>query len=309
MAGIDAGEVVDEVGAADQPEDEDQAEEGAEQTEPTEEESEAEGSETDESGGDPEEVVVTIGDEPEPEAAQEETPVIRDIRASQKQAVRALREAERKVRERDEEIARLKGGGKAEATEVGEKPTLKACDYDEDEFGKQLDAWHQRKLAADTEQRKREEADRAAKAAWQARLDAYGKAKAALKVKDYEDAEAEAQAVLSVTQQGVILTGAERPELLIYALGKNPKRLKELAALGDPVKFAFAVAKLEDQLKVTPRKTAPLPERTVRGSGATVGAVAISSKRLDELQKKAQESGDYTEYLRAKAQAREKQRA
>ncbi len=118
---------------------------------------------------------------------------------------------------------------------------------------------------------------------------------------DYEDAEAQALEALNVTQQGVILSGAERPELLVYALGKNPKKAKELSAIADPVKFAFAVAKLEMQLKVTPRnKTAPAPEVAVRGSMPAAAAAVISKEGLEKLRVKAQETGDYTAYLDAK---------
>ena len=47
----------------------------------------------------------------------------------------------------------------------------------------------------------------------------------------------------------------------MYALGKNPKKAKELGEITDPVKFAFAVAKLETQLTVTSRKQVPPPEK------------------------------------------------
>jgi hypothetical protein len=62
--------------------------------------------------------------------------------------------------------------------------------------------------------------------AWQAKLDGYGKAKAELRVKDFEDAEAVAQELFNVTQQGVMLQGADNPALVVYALGKNPKKAR-----------------------------------------------------------------------------------
>ena len=76
--------------------------------------------------------------------------------------------------------------------------------------------------------------------------------------------------------------------------GKNPVKAKELAAINDPVKFAFAIAKMETQLKVTNKKTAPTPEKTVRGTGGVSGTV---SNKLNELKAKAQASGDYTDYF------------
>ena len=145
-----------------------------------------------------------------------------------------------------------------------------------------------------------------AQTAWQAKLDTYGTQKSALKVRDFEDAEATAQEVLSVTQQGVILSGADNPAVVVYALGKNPKKAKELAAISDPVKFAFAVAKLETQLKVTPRKSAPLPESTVRGSARSSGA---ADSTLERLRVEADRTGDRTKVARHMREQRAKANA
>lgn len=94
---------------------------------------------------------------------------------------------------------------------------------------------------------------------------------------------------------------AKTSALLRYALGKNPKKAKELAAITDPVKFTFAIAKLEDKLKVAPRKTAPPPDTVVRSSVA--GSAAVDSA-LKRLQDQADKTGDRTKvaaYLRSKA--------
>ena len=130
-------------------------------------------------------------------------------------------------------------------------------------------------------------------------MEGYSKAKAELKVRDYEDAEAIAQEVFNVTQQGVILQGADNPALVIYALGKNPKKAADLAQINDPVKFAFAVAKLEKELKVTNRKAAPAPERVIQGSGRVSGAV---DSTLERLRAEAEKTGNYTKVLQYKRQ-------
>jgi hypothetical protein len=141
--------------------------------------------------------------------------------------------------------------------------------------------------------------------AWQARLDNYGKAKTELKVKDFEDAEDVSKEKLSVTQQGIILQGAENPALVIYALGKNPKKAAELGSITDPVKFSFAVAKLETQLKVSNRKSPPPPEGTVRGTGAVSGAVG---NQLERLRAEAEKTGDLSKVMAFKRQQREAQK-
>jgi hypothetical protein len=86
---------------------------------------------------------------------------------------------------------------------------------------------------------------------------------------------------------------------VIYALGKNPKKAAELAKLTDPVKFAFAVAKLEKELKVTNRRAAPAPERVVQGTGRVSGAV---DSTLERLREEAARTGNMTKVLQYKRQ-------
>jgi len=111
------------------------------------------------------------------------------------------------------------------------------------------------------------------------------------------------QEVLSVTQQGILLQGSDNSALLVYALGKNPKRAKELSEIKDPVKFAFAVSKLESQLKVT-KKTAPPPEKTPPSGGAR--STGGSDEVLENLRAKAERTGDYTQILAYKRQLQSK---
>jgi hypothetical protein len=110
-----------------------------------------------------------------------------------------------------------------------------------------------------------------------------------------------AQEVFSITQQGVLLQGADNPALVVYALGKNPAKAKELASITDPVKFAFAVAKLEKDLKVTNRRQAPAPERIVTGTGRSSGAV---DSTLERLREDAARTGNMTKVIAYKAQKR-----
>jgi hypothetical protein len=244
---------------------------------------------------DPDEVVVTIGDEPitsEDEEVARAPEWVRELRKSK-------READKEVRELREKLRSLSRPQQAEA--LGAKPTLEGCDYDADKFEAELTAWHNRRLAAEAKAAERQRAEQAAQVQWQATLDAYGKAKAELKVSDYEDAEALAMESLNQTQQGVILHGAKNPALIVYALGRNPKKAKELASISDPVKFAFAVADLQAQLKVQPRKAAPPPEERVRGSAP----VSLSSDaNLARLEAEADRTGDRSKVIAYRRQLR-----
>ena len=245
-------------------------------------------------------VVVTIGEEsPTSEEDESRAPEwVRELRKTN-------REKDRRIRAQEQELQKLRTAGQPAAIEVGAKPTLESSDYDEAKFEAELTAWHQRKQDQAAKEREIEAKREAGQKAWQATLDTYGKLKSELKVKDYEEVEAIAQDTFNVTQQGVILSGAENPAVVIYALGKNPKKAKELASIADPVKFAFAVAKLETQLKVTPRKAAPPPESTVRGSAPIAGTV---DSTLARLRADAEKTGDLSKVIQYKAQLRERER-
>lgn len=240
------------------------------------------------------EVVVSIGEEAPPAEEEQRAPEwVRELR-------KANREKERRIRELE---ARLQTTAQTENKPVslGPKPKLEEFDYDADRFEQALDAWHERKRQHDLETERVRQAEQTQQQAWQAKLDSYSKAKAELRVRDYEDAEAIAQEVFNVTQQGVILQGAENPALVIYALGKNPKKAAELAKNTDPVKFAFAVAKLEKELKVTNRRAAPAPERVIQGTGRVSGAV---DSTLERLREEAARTGNMTKVIQYKAQKR-----
>lgn len=249
-------------------------------------------------GGESDDVVVTIGEESpssEEEEAAKAPEWVRELRKNH-------RELQRKNRELEEQLKAKSGAETKPVTDPGKKPSLEACDYDADKYEQELAAWYERKRQADEQAAKAEAEVKAQNEAWQSKLTAYGKAKTELKVKDFEDAEMVAQEALDVTQQGIIIQGAENPALLIYALGKNPKKAKELASIKDPVKYAFAVAKLETQLKVTQRK-APPPEKTVQsGTGRVSGTV---DSTLERLRADAEKSGDYSKVIAYKRQKRQ----
>jgi hypothetical protein len=262
---------------AEEPEiDEDEAEEITAADEGDEPEAEAE----EEEG-----VVVTIGEEAPP--TEEEEPErapewVRDLR-------KQYREEKRRNKELQEKLAEVSGAPKA--AELGQKPTLEAADYDTERYEKELAAWYERKRKHDEVEAARQAEAETAEREWKQKLEGYQSAKAGLKVRDYDDAEEVVQDAFTVTQQGMILQGAENPALLVYALGKNPKRAKELASIKDPVKFAFAVARLETQLKVTKRKASSKPEPTISGTGRPSGSV---DSTLERLRSEAEKTGDYS---------------
>lgn len=248
--------------------------------------------------GDDDDVVVTIGEEaPPPEDDQKNAPEwVRELRKN-------YRELQREKRELEDRLKATSGAETKPATTLPKKPTLEACDYDAEKYEAELATWYEQKRAFDEQEAQAQAQAKAEQEAWQAKLQAYGKAKTELKVRDFDEAEHVAQEALNATQQGIILQGSENPALVIYALGKNPKKAKELASITDPVKYAFAVAKLETQLKVTQRK-APPPEKTLsHGTGRISGAV---DSTLERLREEAARTGDFTKVHQYRSAQRKK---
>ena len=236
-------------------------------------------------------VVVSIGEEAPPPEEQTQAPEwVRELRKTNRELQRQNRELQSKLQAAPPE---------AKPIVLGKKPSLEEHDYDAEKFEVALSDWFDRKRQSDEINARQEAEVQNQQKAWQSKLDGYGKAKAELKVKDYEEAEAVAQELFSVTQQGVVLQGADNPALVIYALGKNPKKAKELSDIKDPVKFAFAVAKLEKELKVTNRKPAPPPERVVTGTARSSGAV---DSQLERLREEAARTGNMTKVIAYKRQ-------
>ena len=257
-------------------------------------EAQAEGDQaTDQDDDDSDEVVVSIGEEAPP--PEEHTPApewVKELRKTNRELQRQNRELQARVQAAPPET---------KPVVIGNKPKLEDHDYDADKYEEALTNWFERKRQADDVNAKQEAEVMNQQKAWKAKLDGYGKAKAELRVKDFEDAEEVAQQVFSITQQGVMLQGADNPALVVYALGKNRKKAQELAAIKDPVKFAFAVAKLEKDLKVTNRRAAPPPERILSGTGRSSGAV---DSTLERLREDAARTGNMTKVIAYKAQKR-----
>lgn len=237
--------------------------------------------------GDEDEVIVSIGEEAPPPQEETRAPEwVRELRRSDREKTKRIRELEAKLN--------------AAATEnkpvaLGPKPTLEGCDYDEEAFERELAVWYDRKREADAAEAEAIKAQEAEAAEWQKKLEGYEKAKATLRVRDFEDAEATALETFNVMQQGIVLQGSENPALLVYAIGKNQAKAKELASITDPVKFAFAVAKLETQLKVTNRKAAVSPERTITSGGGRISGAMDST--LERLREEALKTGDLSKVM------------
>jgi hypothetical protein len=242
---------------------------------------------SDDEGEGDDDVVISIGEESPPQEEEQRAPEwVRELRKSNREKERKIRELEAKLNAAPIET---------KPVALGKKPTLEDCDYDSEEYERKLAGWYDQKREYDAAEADAQAQRDAEAKAWQDKLDSYAKARASLKVRDYEDAEAVALETFNVTQQGIVLQGSDNPALIIYALGKNTNKAKELASINDPVKFAFAVAKLETQLKVTNRKAAAAPERTITSGGGRISGSVDST--LDRLREEALKTGDMSKVM------------
>ena len=242
-----------------------------------------------------EDVVVSInGEAPDPETEDDDRAPdwVRDLR-------KEYRNEKRRAKELEQKIEQLERGTSPASQPLGSKPTLEAADYDTERYETELASWYENKRTHDDQQNVVQSQQKAVQKEWETKLESYHSSKAELKVKDYDFAEDVVQDNLSVMQQGMIVQGADNPALVVYALGKNPKKAKELASITDPVKFAFAVAKLETNLKVTKRKASSRPEKKISGTGRPSGSV---DNTLERLRTEAEKTGDYSKIFQYKKQ-------
>jgi hypothetical protein len=228
--------------------------------------------------GDEETLEVQFGDEAAPASGEQETPLIRHLRTQ-------LREANKRAADA------LKQAPAPAAIEVGEKPTIASCEYDEEAYERELQAWFDRKGQADKASTDAEEHKRKADEAWQGDLNRYGAAKAKLPAQAMQDAEDTVGSTLSDVQQKVIIHIADNPAAVMLGLSRYPAKLAEISKIENPLKLAAAVAKLEGTLKVTTRRKAPDPEEIVRGNASVAQG---KDKTLARLEKEADRTGDST---------------
>ena len=246
------------------------------------------------------EVIVSIGEDAPPPEEEKDPGLVKHLR-------KTLRETTRKAKELE---AKLQALTETKPAELGKRPELADpdIDYDEDKFLSKTEAWLERKRKVDDEKRAALEAEKAQEAEWRTKMEAYNngklKLKDELKLRDVDEAEENVREAFSVTQQGAILDGSDDPALLIHALGKDTKLLKELSEIKSISKFIFRVAKLEAKdLKVTKRNSPPPPERTVTSTGSVAGSI---DSTLAKLEAEAEKTGDRTKIVRYKAEMKAK---
>jgi DNA repair exonuclease SbcCD ATPase subunit len=237
-------------------------------------------------------VIVTIGEDAPPQEDTQAAPAwVRDLRKRERENVKRIKELEQRLSEKEQPVS----------VGLPVKPTLESCDYDTEEFESRITSWHDAKRQHEQIEAQQRQAQDEAQTAWQAKLNAYEAAKASLPARDVDDAEQAVREVFNEVQWSILVDGADNAALLIYALGKNPAKAKELAAVKSLSQFAFKAARIEAEVKVN-KRTAPKPETALRGTSP--GAVGSGDATLERLRDEALRTGDMTRLVAYKRQLR-----
>lgn len=267
----------------------------------------------------PEDDILELGEEPEQDATEtpddpEEETVIElegddETPEPESAPIRQLRE---QLKEEKRKRAELEQRTAPKPVELGPKPSLELCDYDEVRFESELEAWHERRNAAD-----RQTADQARQQEAQQRENerlvgtyranaAKLQAQARLAPEAYKASEDAVVAALpEVVQSIMIKYMPDQAPMLTHILGTRPKKLEEIAAITDPLAQAFALYDLAKGIKVvTKRKAPPAPEERVSGSGPI--SSGARDKELERLEKAAERTGDRSALIKYRASMRSK---
>lgn len=213
-----------------------------------------------------------------------------------------VRELRKVIREKDKELSQHKKAPPVQQeapVKRGPRPKLEDFGYDDDAFDAALDAWVADGIREREQQLQLQYQQKELEKSYGQLLQNYQQKAQALGVKDFQDSHDAVVDALSIQQQNAILSGADNPAKVVYALGKYSKKLNELKAITDPLKFAAHIGALERELKAKPRKALPEPEKTVSASKS-----APVSRDLDRLRKDAEKTGDWTQFYNAKRQQR-----
>ncbi len=244
-------------------------------------------------GEDEGELVVSIGEEAPPSDEQSRAPEwVRDLRKRDRENVKRIKELEARLQEKEQ----------PQAADLPPEPQLADYDYDEGAFKAGIAKWYDAKRAHDeaaAQQRKQQEA---AEAAWQQTLTAYQESKTKLPAYDVDETEDLVRQTLDPVRWNLLIDGLDNPALFIYAIGKNPAKLKELAAIPKYSRFMAVAARLETEVKTSKRTAKPSPETSITGLAA--GGTRGTDATLERLREEAMRTGDMSKLSAYKRQLR-----
>ncbi|EIV2906646.1 scaffolding protein [Citrobacter braakii] len=207
------------------------------------------------------------------------------------------------IKEKDRELKELRRLSNQPAQQqpviaqppVMPKLTDPGIDYDEDLLQEKLERWAKDNDQYKEQQRVIKQQQEMLNEQLKAKVTNYQQRVKSLKVRGFADAEQIVREEIPVSIQDTILLEAEKPEMVVLALGRNAELRKQLAETTNPVALGRLLERIESKAKTMPKaKTNAATTPEVRGSN---GAVI---NNLDKLKAKALETGDWTPYFAAK---------
>ena len=242
------------------------------QEEPERKEEKAESEQPEEQ---PEDYSLQIGDEeislnPEEDDHIDGQPApqwVKELRKGFKETQKENRELRRQLEQIQSKPAEVQ---QPQSDVIPPKPTLESCEYDEAAFEQAMTDWHEKKGRAEQVKQQQQRQQQELQQRLTERLTKHQERAAKLPVKDYREMEDIVRQEIPVIQQEILIHAAdEGSELVAYALGKNQQLRQRVAAETDPIRAAFLLGQISQQVKLAPKpKKAIKPEPEVRGGGA-----------------------------------------
>ncbi|HFF8979789.1 phage capsid protein [Serratia marcescens] len=242
------------------------------QEEPEQKEKKAESEQPEEQ---PEDYSLQIGDEeislnPEEDDHIDGQPApqwVKELRKGFKETQKENRELRRQLEQIQSKPAEAQ---QPQSDVIPPKPTLESCEYDEAAFEQAMTDWHEKKGRAEQVKQQQQRQHQELQQRLTERLTKHQERAAKLPVKDYREMEDIVRQEIPVIQQEILIHAAdEGSELVAYALGKNQQLRQRVAAETDPIRAAFLLGQISQQVKLAPKpKKAIKPEPEVRGGGA-----------------------------------------
>ncbi|HHR6017793.1 TPA: scaffolding protein [Providencia alcalifaciens] len=168
-------------------------------------------------------------------------------------------------------------------------------DYDDAVYSQKVQEWAESNARYQSQKAEQERQQQSLQQAHQQKIASYQERVKSLKVSGYQQAEQSVIEEVPEQIQAMIIHFAEKPEMVVLALGRNAELRQQMANATDPVAVGRLIGSIESKAKIMPKpknKAAATPE-VKGGTGAVLN-------NLDKLKEKARETGDWSQYFAAK---------
>lgn len=184
-----------------------------------------------------------------------------------------------------------------QSTQPPRMPQLsdEGIDYDDAVYSQKVQEWAESNSRYQSQKAEQERQQQSLQQAHQQKIASYQERVKSLRVSGYQQAEQSVIEEVPEQIQAMIIHFAEKPEMVVLALGRNAELRQQMANATDPVAVGRLIGSIESQAKIMPKpKNKPAATPEVKGG---TGAVL---NNLDKLKEKARETGDWSQYFAAK---------